>query len=39
MDRAFYELIALVDAIRVGKSRESQIAVSELKKRIFIDEK
>jgi len=39
IDRAFYELIALVDAIRVGKSRESQIAVSELRKRILKDEK
>ena len=39
LDSIFYELMALVDAIRVGKSREHQIAVIELKKRIFIAEK
>jgi predicted transcriptional regulator len=33
-DPMFYELLALVDAIRVGKSRESQIAADELHKRI-----
>lgn len=35
-DRAFYELTALVDAIRVGKAREREIAVDELRKRIII---
>jgi hypothetical protein len=35
IDQAFYELVALVDAIRVGKSREYEIAVEELKKRIL----
>ena len=39
IDNTFYELIALVDAIRVGKSREYQIAVSELKNRILKNEK
>jgi hypothetical protein len=36
LDRAFYELTALVDAIRVGKVREREIAVDELRKRIMI---
>ena len=34
-DHAFYELLALVDAIRVGKSREYKIAADELQKRIL----
>jgi hypothetical protein len=38
-DNIFYELMSLVDAIRVGKSREHQIAAIELKKRMLIDEK
>lgn len=33
-DPVFYEMAALVDAIRVGKTREYQIAVDLLKKRI-----
>jgi predicted transcriptional regulator len=33
-DQAFYELIALVDTIRIGKAREVQIAIDELNKRI-----
>ena len=33
-DHTFYELLALVDAVRVGKSRESKIAADELHKRI-----
>ena len=33
-DNTFYELLVLVDAIRVGKSRESKIAADELHKRI-----
>jgi hypothetical protein len=38
LDNTFYQLIALVDAIRVGKSREYQIASVELKKRMLPDE-
>ena len=34
-DPALHELLALVDAIRLGSSREKKIAVSELKKRIL----
>jgi predicted transcriptional regulator len=34
-DRLFYEMAALVDAIRVGRAREYEIAVVELKKRVF----
>ena len=33
-DPAFYELMALSDSLRVGKAREKNIAVEELKKRI-----
>ncbi|MCK4746293.1 MAG: hypothetical protein KAT15_04630 [Bacteroidales bacterium] len=33
-DPQFYELIALVDAIRVGRAREYKIAVEELQKRL-----
>jgi len=33
-DQAFYELIALVDTIRIGKAREIQIAINELHERI-----
>ncbi len=36
IDSSFYKLIALVDAIRVGKAREFQIAASELKDRIMV---
>jgi hypothetical protein len=35
-DHRFYELLALVDAIRVGKSRESRIAADELHKLIMV---
>ena len=35
IDKAFYELVALVDAIRVGKTREYELAVDGLKKRIL----
>ena len=34
-DQSFYELLALVDAIRVGKSREYKMAADELQKRIL----
>ncbi|NND82298.1 MAG: hypothetical protein HKN50_07710 [Gammaproteobacteria bacterium] len=33
-DLALYELLALVDAIRLGSSREKKLAISEMKKRI-----
>ena len=33
-DSALHELLALVDAIRVGRVREKQLAVEELKKRL-----
>lgn len=33
-DDAFYEVMALADALRVGRARERNIAVEELKKRI-----
>lgn len=33
-DAAFYEVMALCDALRVGRARERTIAVEELKKRI-----
>ena len=34
-DENLYELLALVDAIRVGRVREKELAISELKKRIL----
>ncbi|MEZ4847235.1 MAG: hypothetical protein R3B93_01100 [Bacteroidia bacterium] len=37
-DPNLYELLSLVDALRVGKAREKEIAIKELKTRI-IDEK
>lgn len=33
-DKAFYELLTIIDTIRVGRSREVQIAVEELNKRL-----
>lgn len=33
-DEPLYELLALVDAIRVGRAREKELAIQELKKRI-----
>jgi hypothetical protein len=33
-DPALYELLALVDAIRVGRVREQRIAIDEIKKRV-----
>ena len=33
-DEKLYELLALVDAIRVGKAREKEIAINELRTRI-----
>jgi DNA-binding MarR family transcriptional regulator len=35
IDKTFYELVALVDAIRVGKTREYELAVDQLKRRIL----
>ena len=34
-DEKLYELLALTDAIRIGKMREQKIAIEELKKRIL----
>ena len=34
-DYKLYELLALIDALRVGKAREREIAISELKERIL----
>jgi predicted transcriptional regulator len=34
-DEILYEYLALMDAIRVGKAREKEIAIRELKKRIL----
>ena len=33
-DAAFHELLALVDALRVGRARERELALEELKKRL-----
>lgn len=35
IDSKLHELLALVDALRVGKAREKELAIAELKKRIF----
>ena len=35
-DPSLYEMLALVDAIRVGKSREVSLAVDELSKRLLL---
>jgi len=35
-DKNLYELLALTDALRIGKAREKKIAGEELKKRILI---
>lgn len=35
MDQQLYELLALVDAIRVGRAREKEIAIKELRNRIL----
>lgn len=34
-DKLFYELLAIVDTIRVGRVREIKIAIDELKKRLI----
>jgi hypothetical protein len=38
-DELLYRMLALIDAIRVGKAREKNIAADELKKRILEGEK
>jgi len=35
IDSKLHELLALVDALRVGKAREKELAITELKKRIL----
>ena len=37
-DEKLHELLALVDALRVGRAREKQLAIVELKKRLGIGE-
>jgi len=37
-DEVLYELLVLVDALRVGRAREKEIAVVELKKRLHLGE-
>ena len=37
-DENLYELLAMVDALRVGRAREKEIAIIELKKRLQIGE-
>ena len=40
LDPELYELLALVDALRIGRTREQQIAIQELKNRLgYPDEK
>lgn len=34
-DKKLYELLALVDALRIGKARERVLAIDELKKRLL----
>jgi uncharacterized protein HemY len=34
-DPSFYELLCLVDSLRVGKVREQELAAQELKKRLY----
>ena len=36
-DPQLYEMLALLDAVRVGRAREQKIAVEELRKRIMIE--
>ena len=36
-DRTFYELMVIVDTIRIGRAREIQIAINELTKRLNND--
>ncbi|MCC5898223.1 MAG: hypothetical protein JJU32_09950 [Phormidium sp. BM_Day4_Bin.17] len=34
-DRRFYEIVCLVDALRIGKVREQELAISVLKERLY----
>ena len=34
-DRELYEMLAIVDSLRVGKTREKELAATELKKRLY----
>lgn len=36
-DPQLYEMLALLDAVRVGRAREQKIAIEELRKRIMIE--
>lgn len=36
-DPELYEMLALLDAVRVGRAREQKIAIEELRKRIMIE--
>jgi hypothetical protein len=38
MDNVFYEYMTLIDALRVGRAREKEIAKKELRKRILNEE-
>jgi len=35
LDQALYELLALIDAIRIGRAREKQLAIQELTQRLI----
>ncbi|WP_198416750.1 hypothetical protein [Marinilabilia rubra] len=37
-DPAFHELLALADALRVGRAREKELAIKHLKKRLNLEE-
>ena len=37
-DEKLHELLALVDALRVGRAREKELAIRELKKRLGLGE-
>ncbi|NOX87457.1 MAG: hypothetical protein GXO77_00390 [Calditrichaeota bacterium] len=37
VDRELYELLALTDALRIGRTRERQLAIDEMKKRIITE--
>lgn len=36
-DKLFYELLVIIDALRIGRARETNIAIKELEKRLFHD--
>jgi len=37
-NKKLYELLSLIDAVRIGKVREHNLAINEIKKRLFKDE-